>query len=150
VERLASGSHHNLALTNTGRVLAWGSNAEGQLGLGEESEEISHVIQEIPLQGQAKVVACGNYHSAIVSSEGKLWTFGDSEGGKLGLKEGENEEEDPVESPVEVPLPEEVRNVGRLRPELGRSKRHISYRGKKSFFFEFCPFFPPARPWPSA
>lgn len=34
VEEIAVGSEHTLALTSSGEVFAWGSNGDGQLGLG--------------------------------------------------------------------------------------------------------------------
>ena len=34
IEDIAVGSEHTLALTNEGQVWAWGSNRDGQLGLG--------------------------------------------------------------------------------------------------------------------
>ena len=36
---LDAGSVHNLALGQSGSVYVWGSNKEGQLGLGAEGEE---------------------------------------------------------------------------------------------------------------
>ena len=38
--KLAAGSTHSVALTKSGIVYVWGSNKEGQLGLGDEAEEI--------------------------------------------------------------------------------------------------------------
>ena len=63
----------------------WGSNTEGQLGLGEEGEE--NVFQPVLLPCDNKVtdIDCGYYHSAIVTELGELLTFGEVDGGKLGL-----------------------------------------------------------------
>ena len=63
----------------------WGSNTEGQLGLGEEGEE--NVFQPVILPCDNKVldIDCGYYHSAIVTDQGELFTFGEVDGGKLGL-----------------------------------------------------------------
>jgi alpha-tubulin suppressor-like RCC1 family protein len=111
VKQIAAGSAHTLVLTSNGRVLAWGSNTEGQLGLGEESEELAYTPQEVYFPAKAAAdngcglakVACGSYHSAAVSNDGQLFVFGDGEGGKLGLGHAEGDDEDEVvEAPEEV------------------------------------------------
>ena len=108
VVQLATGAGHSLALTGEGRVWVWGSNTEGQLGLGEDSEETVFTPTELPLQDRVTQIACGYYHSALVTSQGHLLTFGEEEGGKLGL--GETEESD-CDTPRLVNIPEPVTAV---------------------------------------
>lgn len=38
VKKIATGKSHVLALTESGRVYAWGKNDKGQLGIGEKGE----------------------------------------------------------------------------------------------------------------
>lgn len=50
----------------SGNVYSCGSNNEGQLGLGEGVKN-SPSLAEIPLGKVAKYVACGYYHTAIIT-----------------------------------------------------------------------------------
>ena len=86
VVRLAAGSMHSMALTRSGRVWVWGSNKEGQLGLGGDVDNATQPRLLESLQDTVVVeVACGYYHSAVVTEDGQLYTFGEADGGKLGL-----------------------------------------------------------------
>ena len=49
-----------------GHVYVWGDNSEGQLGLGEDVEEVA-VPTKLQLNERAEHVACGYYHTAIVT-----------------------------------------------------------------------------------
>ena len=86
---LEAGNSHTLALGQTGAVYVWGSNKEGQLGLGAEGEESLFVPTKLSAFmescGPCKSISCGYYHSAIISDQGGLYTFGEADGGKLGL-----------------------------------------------------------------
>ena len=35
-------------------------------------------------------ISCGYYHSALVTEEGEVWTWGEGDGGKLGQGAGED------------------------------------------------------------
>lgn len=61
----------------------WGDNAEGQVGLGKESH--ASTPREVTVGRPVIWVACGYYHSALVTVDGALYTFGESDSGKLGL-----------------------------------------------------------------
>jgi len=82
---LAAGGDQSFALAENGDLYAWGGNENGELGI-EEEEEISEP-KLLHLGFQVSFVACGYYHSAIVSMKGKLFTAGSNEYSQLGRTE---------------------------------------------------------------
>ena len=103
VVKMSAGSMHSMALTESGHVLVWGSNKEGQLGLGDEGEENEPTPKFIDFNEKVVEISCGYYHSAFVTESGDLYTFGESEGGKLGL-----EDLTKTHLPRKVDMPEKV------------------------------------------
>ena len=100
---------HSVALTHSGEVYVWGSNKEGQLGLGDEAEEISYTAEHLCFENDAiKDISCGYYHTAIVTESGDLYTFGEADGGKLGLGDIVNNNQDTMDEPTKVEIPEKV------------------------------------------
>ncbi|KAM6893458.1 retinitis pigmentosa GTPase regulator b [Xenentodon cancila] len=83
IRMLAAGSNTSAALTASGKLFMWGDNAEGQIGLGKESQASSP--QELSVRRPVSWVSCGYYHSALVTVDGALYTFGERDSGKLGL-----------------------------------------------------------------
>ncbi|CAG5097085.1 Similar to RPGR: X-linked retinitis pigmentosa GTPase regulator (Canis lupus familiaris) [Cotesia congregata] len=81
---IAAGSHHSLALTSDGGVLAWGSNLEGQLGLPGTSGLINKPTK-VNLPEPIKHISAGYYHSAFLSESGVIYICGEAESGKLGI-----------------------------------------------------------------
>jgi alpha-tubulin suppressor-like RCC1 family protein len=68
----------------SGRAYGWGLNLKGQLGIGHRR----HVIQTPTLIEdllQVTQVACGDAHTAAITTTGKVYTFGSGEHGELGL-----------------------------------------------------------------
>ena len=112
VSKLAAGAGHSLALGEDGRVWSWGSNTEGQLGLGEESEETVYSPTLVKIKQRVSDISCGYYHSALVTDQGQLYTFGEADGGKLGL--GSQDNDGDTDYPQLVRCPEhivQVRNI---------------------------------------
>ncbi|CAG9462728.1 unnamed protein product [Pedinophyceae sp. YPF-701] len=85
VTKIACGAFHNLALTGDGRVLSWGTNDYGQLGVGAApSVPVPEIVST--LEGHRVVdVAAGGWHSAAILEGGELMVWGRGEYGRLGI-----------------------------------------------------------------
>ncbi|MCL2151985.1 MAG: S8 family serine peptidase [Oscillospiraceae bacterium] len=77
---VATGSIHTLAIKTDGSLWAWGYNAVGELGLGDNGIRLSpsHVMNDV-----ASVVAGFEYTLAI-KTDGSLWAWGYNQYGQLG------------------------------------------------------------------
>ncbi|MCL7031753.1 hypothetical protein MKW94_030518 [Papaver nudicaule] len=86
-EYVGCGEYHTCAITMAGDVFTWGDGTQNA-GLLGHGTDISHWIPKRvcgPLEGvQVLSVACGTWHTALVTSDGKLFTFGDGTFGVLG------------------------------------------------------------------
>jgi len=85
VTQIASGNNHSLALSETGKVFAWGWNGHGQIGLGgyvdyEASWRYSSPVQVIIPGGRAiKSISAGGYQSFAIASDNTIWGWGINE-----------------------------------------------------------------------
>ena len=71
-------------------LVAWGGNAYGQLGVGDTSDRLKAVrLETLPSSSALSSVVCGDYHTAVLTSEGELLTFGSGEHGQLGHGDGD-------------------------------------------------------------
>ncbi|KAH0468775.1 hypothetical protein IEQ34_002007 [Dendrobium chrysotoxum] len=87
IDFVACGEFHSCALTASGELYTWGDGAH-QSGLLGHGTDISHWIPKRvsgPLEGlQVASVSCGTWHTALISTTGQLFTFGDGTFGVLG------------------------------------------------------------------
>lgn len=92
--QVAGGDGHSLAVTNNGKVFAWGASACGQLGLSK-IEEMPKDSEGYPYHPEPRLieslgdliiimVACGDAHSAALTSDGIVLTWGGGGCGQLG------------------------------------------------------------------
>ena len=100
VVRIAAGAFHNLALTASGHVLAWGNSDYGQLGLGSTTHVATpHVVDELSKAG-VTALAAGGWHSAALTAGGVVYVWGRGEHGRLGLGDAWRDRLRPVELPL--------------------------------------------------
>ncbi|PFH38145.1 regulator of chromosome condensation (RCC1) repeat-containing protein [Besnoitia besnoiti] len=86
LQTIACGDSHTVALTGTGAVWVWGSNEEGQLGLGEGVEEDQYEpVQLECFSTPIRRVACGAKHCLAIAQYGDVFAWGANEEGQLGL-----------------------------------------------------------------
>ncbi|XP_058083876.1 PH, RCC1 and FYVE domains-containing protein 1-like isoform X2 [Magnolia sinica] len=107
VELVACGEYHTCAVTLSGDLYTWGDGTldSGILGHGNEA---SHWIPK-RVSGQMEgihvlSVACGPRHTAVVTSAGQLFTFGEGTFGALGHGDRKS-----------VSMPREVESLTGLR-----------------------------------
>ncbi|XP_073059535.1 PH, RCC1 and FYVE domains-containing protein 1-like isoform X2 [Primulina eburnea] len=107
VDLVACGEFHSCAVTMGGELYTWGDGTH-KAGLLGHGTDVSHWIPKRisgPLEGlQVALVTCGPWHTALVTSTGQLFTFGDGTFGVLGHGNRES-----------VSYPREVESVSGLR-----------------------------------
>ncbi|XP_048243746.1 E3 ubiquitin-protein ligase MYCBP2-like isoform X7 [Haliotis rufescens] len=82
VTQITCGQHHTVVLLQNGDVYTFGSNHQGQLGLGDTGVRGSP--SKVPLPLSAVQVAAGSYHTVILLTSGQVYTFGNYQKGALG------------------------------------------------------------------
>ncbi|OVA14280.1 FYVE zinc finger [Macleaya cordata] len=88
--QVSCGRMMTVGLTNTGIVCTMGSAAHGQLG-NPQVEDKSIAIVEGKLKGEfVKYISSGSYHIAVLTSRGKVYTWGKGANGRLGLGDTED------------------------------------------------------------
>ncbi|GAM28957.1 hypothetical protein SAMD00019534_121330 [Acytostelium subglobosum LB1] len=83
--KVAFGEQHTLAITDAGLVYSWGANSRGCLGIGHCNDKLVPVPvlinnQHVPVLD----VAAGGHHSALLTRDGMVYTWGANTFGQLG------------------------------------------------------------------
>lgn len=60
---IAAGAAYSVALDEHGAVYVWGSNAQGQLGLGDQTDRNS---PSLLVGGGIRKIAAGNFHITLM------------------------------------------------------------------------------------
>ncbi|XP_020530583.1 ultraviolet-B receptor UVR8-like [Amborella trichopoda] len=89
--RVACGAAHTLALTGSGEVYSFGQGLYGALGLGSiESTSSPTLVNDLWGLGIIQIT-CGENHSAALSVDGQVFTWGRGKYGQLGHGTLQNE-----------------------------------------------------------
>jgi alpha-tubulin suppressor-like RCC1 family protein len=84
ITAIAAGNIHSLAVTSTGAVLAWGFNADGELGDGGNTNSDVPVATMLPTGTAVTAVSGGAGHSLAVTTTGQVLAWGANGQGQLG------------------------------------------------------------------
>ena len=102
VKNVFSGSHHTFVLTTDNKLFAFGDNSEGQLGLGgAAASKIKTPVEitDVNIRNKVKNIVVGSNHTFVLTTDNKLFTFGDNSEGQLGLGGAAASK---IKTPVEV------------------------------------------------
>merc|ERR1712146_62915 len=116
VHQIAAGGEHTFVITESGELVAFGEGNHGQIGApgahAERSQATEYKAIKVPLEQQAREIACGIHHTVAVGKDGECYVWGDfsssadhTEPTKLGVKAATN---DWTPAPVPEPEPEPV------------------------------------------
>eukprot|EP01133_Synstelium_polycarpum_P006718 gene6718-7811_t len=83
--QISAGYYHSAAVTEKGKLYTWGTQFYGRLGLGLSDRIVRtpQKVQRLDSHVVAKVSA-GGFHTAVITQEGKLFTFGRNHRYQLG------------------------------------------------------------------
>ncbi|XP_021252472.1 probable E3 ubiquitin-protein ligase HERC4 isoform X2 [Numida meleagris] len=89
--QIAAGGAHSFVVSFSGAVYSWGKNDFGQLGLGHTEDRDCPSYVEALEHWKAVFISCGADHTAVLSKDGLLYTFGAGGAGQLGHNSTRNE-----------------------------------------------------------
>jgi alpha-tubulin suppressor-like RCC1 family protein len=95
---IATGDSHTCAILDNESIKCWGSNASGQLGLGDNSTRgagsgemgDSLTIVDLGSGGTAKAITAGNQHTCAILDNSSVKCWGANASGQLGLGDDDN------------------------------------------------------------
>jgi cysteine-rich repeat protein len=104
IAQITAGGSHTCVLTESGDVICWGNNANGQLGYGHVQpvgdNEPPGVYGPLPLAEPATAISAGHAHTCAVLDSGRVTCWGANPDGRLGLGHintiGDNEDIDAI------------------------------------------------------
>uniref|UniRef100_A0A6Q2YB14 HECT domain-containing protein n=1 Tax=Esox lucius TaxID=8010 RepID=A0A6Q2YB14_ESOLU len=82
--QISAGGAHSFALTLSGAVFGWGRNNFGQLGLNDNNDQYYPALLKSLRSQRVIYVCCGEDHTAALTKEGGVFTFGAGGYGQLG------------------------------------------------------------------
>ncbi|XP_034407695.1 probable E3 ubiquitin-protein ligase HERC4 isoform X2 [Cyclopterus lumpus] len=82
--QISAGGAHSFALTLSGAVFGWGRNKFGQLGLNDCNDRFSPALLKSLRSQRVIYISCGEDHTAALTKEGGVFTFGAGGYGQLG------------------------------------------------------------------
>ncbi|KAI3747771.1 hypothetical protein L6452_10415 [Arctium lappa] len=104
---VAAGGWHSTAITDEGEVYGWGRGEHGRLGFGDDKSS-KMVPQQVQLLAEEDIVqvSCGGTHSVALTRDGRMFSFGRGDHGRLGYGRKVTTGH-PSEVPIDLPPPED-------------------------------------------
>ena len=91
IEMVSAGNEHAACVTTNGSVYTWGCADYGQMGIGEEEDDaadeqyVSHCLSSTSFGNRpARMVACGDNFTVVLTVTGLVWTCGFGGNGEIG------------------------------------------------------------------
>ncbi|KUF76294.1 E3 ubiquitin-protein ligase HERC2 [Phytophthora nicotianae] len=81
---VSCGYYHTVTISEKGKLITWGRNDYGQLGIGSKEHKNSAQFVPLPLSSKIKTASCGCYHTLILMANGRVMVFGRNNKGQLG------------------------------------------------------------------
>ena len=118
VIKVATGYENTCAITDEHRIMCWGRNSNGELGIGTtvQSSIYNPVEVLMPWSSEAVDIAVGQQFACAVKNDGTIWCWGDNYYKQLGNGSAGST---PSKTPVQVDLPE-----GRFAISISSSDKH--------------------------
>jgi len=86
--QVSLGGSHSSVITSKGRIFTWGENDNGQLGDGTTTDILTpyNITANFNLNQAERItqVSLGGFHYSVITSEGRIFTWGSNFAGKLG------------------------------------------------------------------
>ncbi|NXP64601.1 HERC5 ligase, partial [Chloropsis cyanopogon] len=89
--QIAAGGAHSITVSLSGAVYSWGKNSFGQVGLGDTKDRDCPTYVGALEHWKTVFISCGADHTAVLSKEGLVCTFGAGGSGQLGHNSTHNE-----------------------------------------------------------
>ena len=90
MQSVACGGSYTFGLTRDGKLYSFGWGKDGQLGLGWHTDRSNPRVLGSEINGQVAHIACCGSHVVACTSEGKAYSWGNADKGKLGQAENGN------------------------------------------------------------
>ena len=81
---VAAAAVHSVGITSLGRLYAWGSNPDGQLGDLTTVSKSSPVLVSGPASTSWSLIAAGPWHTLAITTLGRLYAWGYNSSGQIG------------------------------------------------------------------
>ncbi|XP_038060097.1 probable E3 ubiquitin-protein ligase HERC4 [Patiria miniata] len=91
VMRVAGGGAHTFVVSVSGTVFGWGRNHCGQLGVSDTKDRSQPTLLKSLRTQKVKFIACGKNHTAALTADGGVFTFGAAADRQLGHSSSSNE-----------------------------------------------------------
>ncbi|AMD21318.1 HER039Wp [Eremothecium sinecaudum] len=122
VKYIASGENHSFALTEDGKLFAWGLNQFGQCGVSSQIEDggVVAIPTEVNLPNKVQIssVCAGEHHSLVLTKDGDLYAFGRLDMFEVGIGKDNLPEDtyrDAHGKPRAIPVPTKLKDVPKFR-----------------------------------